>query len=85
MGLQFTTSVTIPASPNAIYSAWLDSAGHSAMTGAAAVCSAEIEGSFQAWDGFIKGRNLELQENTRIVQSWRTRRFPGHVRRPGWI
>ena len=45
------------------------------MTGAEAVCSAEIEGTFQAWEGYIDGRNLELEENERIVQAWRTHQF----------
>ena len=75
MSLQFTTSVRIPAQPSAIYAAWLDSEGHAAMTGAEAVCSSEIGGTFQAWGGYIQGRNLELQENKRIVQAWRTCEF----------
>ena len=75
MGLHFTTSARIPAQPKAIYWAWLDSEGHTAMTGAEAVCSAEIEGDFEAWGGYIEGRNLELQENERIVQAWRTSEF----------
>ena len=75
MSLQFTTSARIPAQPAAIYAAWLDSKGHAAMTGADAMCSAEVEGTFEAWGGYIEGRNLELQENERIVQAWRTSQF----------
>ena len=77
MNQQFTTSARIPAKPSEIYAAWLDSEGHAAMTGAKAVCSAKIEGTFQAWGGYIEGRNLELQENERIVQAWRTSEFSG--------
>ena len=54
---------------------FLPAHGHAAMTGAEAVCNAKIEGTFQAWGGYIEGRNLELQENARIVQAWRTRQF----------
>jgi activator of HSP90 ATPase len=75
MTVQFTTTALIPAQPAAIYTAWLDSEGHRAMTGAEATCSVEIEGAFQAWGGYIEGRNLELQENERIVQAWRTSEF----------
>ena len=75
MALQFTTSALIPARPSDIYAAWLDSQGHTEMTGAQAMCSAEIEGIFQAWNGYIEGRNLELQKNKRIVQAWRTSEF----------
>ena len=75
MSVQFTTSALIPAQPAVIYAAWLDSAGHTEMTGAEASCSSEIEGSFQAWGGYIEGRNLELEPNKRIVQAWRTSEF----------
>ena len=75
MALQFTTSALIPAQPSDIYAAWLDSQGHTEMTGADAVCNAEPEGTFQAWNGYIEGRNLELKKNKRIVQAWRTGEF----------
>ena len=75
MALEFTTSARIPARHVDIYAAWLDSDGHAAMTGAPAECSGEVGGAFQAWGGYIEGRNLELQENERIVQAWRTSQF----------
>ena len=75
MSVQFTTSTRIPARPEAIYAAWLSSEGHAAMTGAEAACSAEVGGSFQAWGGYIQGRNLELRANEHIVQAWRTSDF----------
>jgi uncharacterized protein YndB with AHSA1/START domain len=79
MSYTFTLSDIIPASPEAIYDAWLDSRGHSAMTGGKATASAEVGGAFTAWDGYISGRNVQLIPGTRIVQSWRTTQFPpGH-------
>lgn len=75
MALQFEVSAVIPAAPAAIYRAWLDSEGHSAMTGAAAEASAKPGAPFTAWDGYIQGRNLELEPSRRIVQSWRTVEF----------
>jgi uncharacterized protein YndB with AHSA1/START domain len=72
---RFTLSTTLPAAPQTVYDCWLDSAGHSAMTGGAATASDRIGGAFTAWDGYISGRNLALEPGRRIVQSWRTTRF----------
>ena len=59
----------------AVYDAWLDSAAHSAMTGAAAKIVRRVGGAFSAWDGYIIGKTLELVPGERIVQTWRTTRF----------
>lgn len=75
MAYTFTLSDVIPATPEAIYSAWLDSRGHSAMTGDKATASTEVGGAFTAWDGYISGRNVQLVPNARIVQTWRTTAF----------
>jgi uncharacterized protein YndB with AHSA1/START domain len=75
MAIEFEVSAVIAASPDAIYAAWLDSAAHTAMTGGAARVSAEPEATFEAWDGYIQGRNLELVPGRRIVQAWRTTEF----------
>jgi uncharacterized protein YndB with AHSA1/START domain len=71
----FKLSATIPASPEAVYDAWVDSAGHSNMTGAKATTSDKVGAPFTAWDGYISGKNLELVRAKRIVQSWRTSEF----------
>ena len=39
MSFSFTLIDTIPATPRQIYDAWLDSRGHTAMTGSAAEAS----------------------------------------------
>ena len=75
MGLKFSISAWIPASPAEVYDAWLSSEGHAAMTGAPAECSAENNARFHAWGGYIEGRNVELLADQRIVQAWRTSRF----------
>ena len=72
----FTISVTLPASPEEIYKAWLSSEGHSQMTGSPAEVKAEIGGKFKAWDGYIWGATLEMEQYTRIIQAWRTSEFP---------
>ncbi len=75
MSYEFTLTAIIPATPEEIYNAWLDTHGHTAMTGAAAQMSAQPGAAYTSWDGYISGRNLELVPNQRIVQSWRTTRF----------
>jgi uncharacterized protein YndB with AHSA1/START domain len=75
MGYDFSLTALIRATPQAIYDAWLDSRGHTEMTGGEAEMSTETGGVVSAWDGYISGRNLELVPHTRIVQSWRTTQF----------
>jgi uncharacterized protein YndB with AHSA1/START domain len=75
MPYTFTLTATIPATPVEIYEAWLDSIGHSEMTGGEATMSGEVGAEVTAWDGYISGRNLELVPGERIVQSWRTTEF----------
>ncbi len=75
MAIEFEVSDVIPAAPDVVYHAWLDSAEHSKMTGSPAQVSAVIGESFKAWDGYIEGRNLELEPPRRIVQLWRTTEF----------
>jgi activator of HSP90 ATPase len=76
MTFAFTVSDIIPGTPQAIYDAWLDSAGHAAMTGGkAAQATPTPGGRFTAWEGYISGANLDLEAGRRIVQSWRTTKF----------
>ena len=75
MPYDFTLSCTLPAPPEAVYDAWLDSRAHAAMTGAAAEISPVVGAAYSAWDGYISGRTLELVPGRRIVQSWRTSEF----------
>lgn len=71
MTIEFTVSTVIAASPEEIYDAWLDSERHSKMTGSLAHATANVGDSFDAWDGYISGKNLDLEPGKRIVQSWR--------------
>jgi len=75
MRISFEVEDIIPATPEAIYDAWLDSDRHSHMTGGAAEVSGSIGAEFEAWDGYIQGKNLELVPAQRIVQAWRTTEF----------
>jgi activator of HSP90 ATPase len=72
----FTMSAVIPATASEIYSAWMSSDGHTAMTGSPANVDGKVGGKFTAWDGYIFGSTLELEPDQRIVQAWRTSEFP---------
>lgn len=61
--------------PEIIYKAWLDSKSHSEMTGGQAEISDILGERFSCWDGYISGNNLVLDENKKIVQTWRTTEF----------
>ena len=75
MSIKFEISDKIPAPPEIIYQAWLDSEEHSAMTGGKANISSVVGGTFEAWDGYIQGKNIELEYPKRILQAWRTSEF----------
>jgi uncharacterized protein YndB with AHSA1/START domain len=66
----------LPTSAARAYAAWLDSNEHSLMTGGKATIDPTVGGFHSAWDGYIGGEILELEENKRIVLSWRTSEFP---------
>lgn len=73
--MEFTVKTHIQASAKEIYTSWLDSEGHTKMTGGEASTSDKPGDSFTAWDGYIEGKNLALEPYKRIVQSWRTSDF----------
>jgi len=79
MKSQYTLTVTINARAETIYKAWLSTEGHSAITGSPAKVDGTVNGNFIAWDGYIWGMFLELEENKRILQAWRTSEFPSEA------
>jgi len=58
------------ATPQEVYDALMDSKKHAEFTGASAKIDNKVGGNFTAWDGYIKGENLELVPGKKIVQSW---------------
>ncbi len=64
-------TVTFNVSPHDVYEALMDSDKHSRFTGAEAVISREVGGSFTAYDGALSGVILELVPDAKIVQTWR--------------
>lgn len=73
--MKFKLKTTINASAKEIYTTWLSSKGHTAMTGADATTTAVVGKKFTAWGGYISGTNLELIPYNKIVQAWRTTSF----------
>lgn len=67
----------IPAAPERVYDAWLNSQEHTSFTGGEkAEIDPAVGGKFTAYSGYISGSNLELKKNRKIVQAWRTTEFP---------
>jgi uncharacterized protein YndB with AHSA1/START domain len=62
----------IPASPKEVYDAYVDAKKHSKFTGSKATGKAVVDGKYTAWDGYIFGKNLELEDGKRVVQEWTT-------------
>ncbi|HXX87528.1 MAG TPA: SRPBCC domain-containing protein [Candidatus Acidoferrum sp.] len=68
--------VLIPASPDEVYDAFMDAKKHSAFTSSKATSDPRVGGEFTAWDGYITGKNLELEKGKKIVQEWSNTDFP---------
>lgn len=68
-------SVVVPTSPYRIYQAWLNGMEHGAMTGKKATIQPWSGGRHSSWDGYVWGRNKDLQPSQRILQSWRSGDF----------
>jgi len=64
--------VVIAAAPEDVYDAFMDADKHSAFTGSKATCDPKVGGKFTAWDGYISGKNVELEKGKKIVQDWKT-------------
>jgi uncharacterized protein YndB with AHSA1/START domain len=72
--------VVIPATPERVYAAYMDSAQHEAFThNGSANIENNVGGAFSSHGGAISGRNVELVPNARIVQAWRVANWPQGV------
>jgi activator of HSP90 ATPase len=66
----------VPATPDEVYDAFMDAKKHSAFTGSKATSDPKVGGKFTAWDGYISGKNIELERGKKIVQEWSTTDWP---------
>jgi activator of HSP90 ATPase len=72
--------VAFKASPQRVYEAIMDDKRFSKVTGGLATqISRDAGGPFSLFGGQIKGRNVELVANERIVQAWRSEGWDAHV------
>lgn len=63
--------VEFRAEPHDVYEALMDSKKHSAFTGGKCVISRKVGGKVTISDGYIKGENLALVKDRKIVQTWK--------------
>ena len=75
MKIKFEISTIFNVSAKKIYETWLSSKGHTEMTGGDAEITDKADTDFEAWDGYITGRNITLEPYKKIVQTWRTSEF----------
>jgi uncharacterized protein YndB with AHSA1/START domain len=65
--------VVIPkVSPKEVYDAFVDPKKHGKFTGSKATGKPVVGGKYTAWDGYIFGTFLELEDGRRVVQEWTT-------------
>jgi len=75
MATTIRQTLLLDAPPHDVFEAILDSKKHSAFTKDKASLSRKVGGKFTAFDGYIEGKNLRIEKDQVIVQSWRTTDF----------
>lgn len=60
----------IPATPSDVYAALTNPVTIRLWTGEEAEMSTEPGSEFSLWEGAICGKNLEFEENKKLVQEW---------------
>ena len=67
----FEQDIKIKGTPHEIYEVFMDAKKHSKLTESKAKVSREIGGSFSIFEGALSGKNVELIQDKKIVQTWR--------------
>jgi len=65
-------SAKFSCSPKELFEMYIDSAKHTAATGMPARLSRRAGGNFTAFGKMLRGRNLLVVPNRKIVQAWRS-------------
>ncbi|HEY2733337.1 MAG TPA: SRPBCC domain-containing protein, partial [Polyangiales bacterium] len=68
--------IKFSAAPARVFQALTNAAEHARLTGAPAEIEARPGGAWSAYGGKISGRNIELVDGVRIVQTWRAGNWP---------
>lgn len=66
----FSKYYVIPASPTEVYRAITNPIAVSMWTEEEAVMSEEVGAEFSLWGGNIAGKNIEFEQNKKILQQW---------------
>ncbi len=64
-------TITIQASPHEVYEALMDTKKFITFTGDHAHINRGVGGNFTAFNGYVKGKNMELIPDQKIVQEWK--------------
>ncbi|MHA2401323.1 MAG: SRPBCC domain-containing protein [Promethearchaeota archaeon] len=64
--------ILIRSTTHEIYEAFMDSKIHSKFTESKAVISREVGGKFSVFEGALTGKNVDLIQDKKIVQTWRS-------------
>jgi activator of HSP90 ATPase len=67
----FTQKLHFAASPAELFKLYADPKLHTAATGSPATGGAKPGRVYSAWDGYIRGKTLHVEEDRLIVQTWR--------------
>jgi activator of HSP90 ATPase len=66
-------TVIIPnASPKQVYDAYTDPKKHAQFTGSKASGKPVVDGKYSAWDGYIFGKYIALNDGKSVSQEWAT-------------
>jgi activator of HSP90 ATPase len=68
-------TVVLPASAEALFDMYLDPNGHQAITGAPVVIGSEKGARFEAFNGSLTGKIIDVVRPWLIVQFWRSTEF----------
>ena len=69
--------IIIPkVSPKQVYDAYVDPKKHTAFTESKATGKPVVGGKFTAWDEYIYGKFLVLDDGKQVVQEWTSTDFP---------
>jgi activator of HSP90 ATPase len=72
-------TATFKASPHEVYETLMDENRHAEFTEGEAKISRKLGGRFSTFDGYAEGINIELEQDKKIVQTWRAEDWPkGH-------
>lgn len=71
MTTEIHQEVTLNASPEEVYRAFMDEETHGALTGGVSRIEQQVGGLAEMHDGQIIARNIELEPGRKIVQAWR--------------